>query len=110
VGLITLAAQAYCNHGRWVADCPRQYCGNAVALEPKQSTFHCAAPVGGCQLLAEVEWPPNIDEIQEALQQRPVPGTRNWAPAGHWQAIACHVPKGQTVADLIAENNEYGRL
>lgn len=105
--LDTLMAVAYVNFGRWVADCPRQYCGNAVALEPKQVTFHCGS-VGGCKLLAEVVWPVDADEIWEALSMRPVPGTRNWAPAGHRQAIACRVPDGQTVADLIAENYEYG--
>jgi hypothetical protein len=109
VGLITLAAQAYCNHGRWVADCPRPYCGNAIALQPKQSQFFCDGE-GGCRLLAEVEWPDEPDRIWEVLQERPVPGTRNWAPPGHRQAIACNVADGQTVADLIAENNEYGRL
>lgn len=103
----SLAARAYCNHGRWVADCPRQYCGNAIALLPKETQFHCAGE-GGCQLLTEVEWPRDADAIWEALDVRPVPGTRNWAPAGHRQAIACNVPDGQTVAELIAENHERG--
>lgn len=102
----TGAARAYVNHGRWVADCPRPYCGNAVALEPRQTTFHCGS-AGGCQLIAEVVWPSDADEIWAALAVRPVPTTRNWAPAGHRQALACHVPDGQTVADLVAETAEY---
>jgi hypothetical protein len=102
----SLVAQAYCNWGRWVADCPTG-CGNAIALEPKQTQFHC---VGGCNALAPVEWPADMDEIGQALQARPIERTRNWAPAGHRQSIACHVPDGQTVADLVAETNEYGSM
>lgn len=99
-------ALAYYNWGRWVADCPAG-CGNAIALQPKQNQYHCAS---GCNMIAEVEWPPNPEEIWRALQDRPLERTRNWAPAGHRQAIACHVPEGQAVADLIAETYEFGRL
>lgn len=103
---VTANAQAYVNHGRWIADCPRPHCGNALALNPKQSTFHCSG-TGGCQLIAEVEWPASVGGIDAALAVRPVPTTRNWAPAGHRQAIACRVPEGQTVAELVAETHEY---
>ena len=37
--LITHHCQAYVNHGRWVADCPRPYCGNALKLTPNQAVF-----------------------------------------------------------------------
>lgn len=102
--ITTVVAQAYVNHGRWVADCPYQYCGNAVALEPKQTTFHC---MGGCQLITELRWPPDAEDITEALAARPFPLTRNWAPAGHRQAIATGFPDGQTVVDLVAETREH---
>lgn len=101
-----MKAIAYINHSRFVADCPRPHCANAILLEPKQTTFHCGGS-DGCQLLADVEWPPNADEILAALMERPVPSTRNWAPAGHRQAIVTGFPNGQTVAELRAETHEY---
>jgi len=104
--IVTAHAQAYVNHGRWIADCPRPHCGNALALNPKQSVFHCAGK-GGCQLIAEVDWPVEVDLIDAAISARPVRTTRNWAPAGHRQAIACGFPEGQTAADLVAETHKY---
>lgn len=96
-------AVAYINHSRWVADCPRPYCGNAEKLSPRQKTVHCS----NCLLVASVSWPADPDGIWEALADRPVPQTRNWAPAGHRQAIACGHPDGQTVTDLIDETREH---
>lgn len=104
--MLTTLAQAYCNHSRWIADCPRQDCGNALALEPGQTTFHCGG-LGGCNLITEIEWPHEVEAIDAVLAQRPVPTTRNWAPAGHRQAISCHFPDGQTVAELIDETHEH---
>lgn len=105
--LLTTLARAYVNCGRWIADCPREHCTNAIALTPKQVQFFCEHE-GGCRLLTEVEWPADADAIWEVLKARPVPGTRNWAPAGHRQAIVCGLPLGQTVDALIAENREHG--
>lgn len=105
--LLTTVAVAVLNAGRWLAECPREYCGNALALDPGQATFHCAG-MGGCQLVTEVLWPPDAEQIWAVLLQRPVPGTRNWAPAGHRQALMCGFPLGQTVDDLITENREHG--
>lgn len=104
--LITRTAQAYMNHGRWIADCPHHDCGNALALRPKETQFYCAPP-SGCQTIAEVEWPPDAAEIDAALSVRPVPTTRNWAPAGHRQAVACRVPDGQSVKDLLQETHDH---
>jgi hypothetical protein len=59
-------------------------------------------------MVAEVRWPANADAIWETLAMRPVPATRNWAPAGHRQAIVCGVPDGQTVEQLRAEQAEHG--
>lgn len=97
---------AYCNLGRWIADCPRRDCHNALKLQPKQSHMHCGGE-GGCQLISTVDWPSDIDEIERVLAMRPVPGTRNWAPAGHRQARAVGFPEGQSVADLIDENHQH---
>lgn len=97
-------SEAYVHHGRWIADCTRPACANAERLRSKQTMVCCT----NCWQLAEVRWPPDADDIGRVLGLRPVPQTRNWAPAGHRQAIACHLPDGQTVADLIAENVEHG--
>lgn len=104
--LLTNRAQAYVNHGRWIADCSRPHCGNALKLEPKQVRIHCSGE-GGCNLISEVEWPRDVDEIDRALAERPVPTTRNWAPAGHRQSVAVRLPDGQSVADLIAETAHH---
>ncbi|NUT53677.1 MAG: hypothetical protein HOV94_41270 [Saccharothrix sp.] len=104
--MLQTTAYAYCNIGRWIADCPRPHCSNAIALEPKQTSFHCGGH-DGCKTIAPVEWPSDIDEISEALLARPVPATRNWAPAGHWQAIVTGFPEGQTAAELRAETAEH---
>jgi hypothetical protein len=83
---------------------------NAIALQPKQTQFFCDGE-GGCRLLTEVEWPADADRISEVLQEAAGTGdTELGSCSGHRQAIACNVAEGQTVADLIAENNEYGRL
>lgn len=104
VSLLTERARAYLNHGRWISDCPRPYCGNAEGLSPGQVGFHCS----NCGQIADVEWPPNAPEITAALDKRPVPQTRNWFPAGHELALRSGCPHGQTVADLEAETREHG--
>lgn len=104
--LLTDRARAYVNHGRWIADCTRQYCANAEKLEAGQATFHCS----NCQQTAPVEWPPDADEITAVLWRRPVPQTRNWFPAGHELALRSGTEHGQTVADLKTENQIYGVL
>lgn len=104
--LITARARARVNHGRWIADCPRRYCANAVKLTPGQPTFHCAGD-GGCQMVAPIEWPADPDAIWAVLLERPVPSTRNWYPDSHVEAVRLGLPHGQTPADLIAEQAEY---
>lgn len=74
-------ALAYVNHGRWVADCPTDFCGGAVPLLPGHP-FLC----GNC-LNAEcgfryrlVEWPAERGHIEEILSERLLPETANWRP------------------------------
>lgn len=105
--LITAArARARVNHGRWIADCPRPYCNNAIRLTAGQAVFHCEGE-GGCRMIAEIEWPADADGIWEALEERPVPATRNWYPPGYVEAVKLSLPHGQTVAQLRAETSEY---
>ncbi|HEV2778540.1 MAG TPA: hypothetical protein VGX25_03995 [Actinophytocola sp.] len=107
--VVTAAARAYVNHGRWLADCPRPHCGNAMLLQfqPRQELFHCGG-LGGCQLVTPVDWPIDAEAITAVLALRPVPVTRNWAPAGHRQSVTTGTPDGQTVIDLLEENVEHG--
>jgi hypothetical protein len=102
--IITVAARAYMNVGRWIADCPRPYCDSAEKLDPRQAVFHCSE----CHLIAAVDWPSKVDEITAVLERRPVPATRNWFPLGHELALRSGTPHGQTVAELEDENHEHG--
>lgn len=102
--LQTTAALAHVNAGRWIALCPREYCGNAERLKPGQTTFHCS----NCHLIAPVDWPADAEDIEDALSVRPVPQTRNWYPRGHPLAVRSNTPHGESVADLLAENEAHG--
>ena len=78
--------KAYVNHGRWVADCPIPFCGQAwLADRIPVECENCGQPPG------PIEWPTEQERIESLLAVRPVPQTRNWLP-------------GETVDDLIAEN------
>lgn len=103
-----MIARAFVNHGRWIAECPRDLCSNALALESRQGRFVCDTEPDGCGADAPIEWPPDADEIWKALQRRPVPATRNWFPAEHELAVRAGEPHGQTVADLLAEGEQHG--
>lgn len=107
-GLITNSVQAYVNYGRWVADCCRPYCGNALELSPREATFVCSGR-DGCGMEAVIIWPPNADEIWEALSHRPVPRTRNWIPLGHPYADMGY-PADQTPQELLDEQKEMEAL
>ena len=104
--LLTHTARARVNHGRWIADCPRRYCANAMKLEPRQPAFHCGGE-GGCHMVTTVEWPHDADDIWQALLERPVPATRNWYPDGHVEAIRLGYPHGQTPDELRQETRDY---
>lgn len=94
---------AYVHRGMWVVDCPYPDCGNCEPVDFGQSHAQCRE----CYWIMSVHWPDDAAEIMAVLDKRPVPGTRHWAPAGHRQAIACGFPDGQSVADLLAENEEH---
>lgn len=96
-------AQVYVHMGQWVIDCPYPACGNAMRVNgPEETTLCC----DNCRYVFGAEWPTDAALIKEVLDMRPVPGTRYWAPAGHRQAIACGFPDGQSVDDLLTENEE----
>lgn len=97
------SSQAYVFAGSWVVDCCYPDCYNAMQVDIGATRYHCIT----CQHIAAVEWPSDAEAISAVLEMRPVPSTRNWAPAGHRQAIACGFPEGQSVSDLIEENEAH---
>lgn len=100
--IITTCARAYVNHGRWVADCPAED-GAAVLLAPRQGSIVCPK----CYAIWEIEWPSNPDEIMNALEKRANPQNRNWYPIGHVLALRGNKPHGQSVADLLEEQQQH---
>lgn len=101
-------AVAYVNEGRWVADCPSEGChGAMLLLGDRRAGFLCGscfnAEVG--HRYRPVQWPEERPDIEAVLAERPVPGTRNWTPAARpgWSR-----GRGETVADLVAENEAHG--
>lgn len=82
---------ARANHGRWIADCPRPYCRSAAQLATWEQVFFCL----DCHIEAAVIWPPSTEDIEQVLNMRPDPATRNWEP-------------GEDLVDLLAENMAHG--
>lgn len=108
-----IVARAYVYHGEWVADCP-QSCGNVEFLyvpsrmngprDQRKGFFMCSY----CGAQAGISWPRNEHEITQVLAVRPVLGSRNWYPQDHPVAVNFRLPHGQSIADLLAENEEHG--
>lgn len=117
-----MEARAYVYRGEWVADCVRPDCADTEFLfalrrphlpvgpdnprDVPRLLFRCSE----CNASAEISWPSQrfATAAMAVLHQRPVPGTRNWYPADHPVAVAFHVPHGQSIADLRAENEAHG--
>lgn len=81
---------------KWLADCPRQYCTNAMAVARGQELFVCEGP-HACGAVGELVWPPDPDAIVALLMMRPVPITRIWL---------AH----ESLNDLMMQNAEHGCL
>ncbi|HEY5986438.1 MAG TPA: hypothetical protein VIV12_08690 [Streptosporangiaceae bacterium] len=101
-----MIATVYVNGGLWVAMCPRPGCHNAEMFGRctdgsvgglSGGSFRCRAEKGGCGLVCDASWPPNVDDIERLLKLRPVPATRNWLPT-------------ETLEDLLVENATHGCL
>lgn len=111
-----LKARAYLYSGDWVADCPRDACGNVEHLmEPEipdgprtrpKSVYVCSH----CGMQAVIDWPPQefMYGALEILMRRPVPSNRNWYPAGHETAVRFRLEHGQTLMQLREENEAHG--
>ena len=82
---------ARANWGRWVGDCPALYCRSATQLRIFEPVFRCY----DCGAGADVTWPPYAEDVQDVLNMRPDPATRNWSP-------------GEPLDGLLRENLEHG--
>ena len=102
-----MTAFAYVNAGRLIADCPN-LCGNAELIDeteaPRFNEFVCSY----CGMRARIDRDPELSEILAVLSLRPIPHTRNWAPAGHRQVKGTPFEQGQSVLDLMNENATHG--
>ena len=114
-------ARAYVYNGDWVADCPRpkdpvtgKGCGNVEFLyRPSRMNGPRDTQLGlylcsFCGQQAPVDWPANQHEILTVLLVRPMPNTRNWYPRDHPVAINFRLPHGQSIKELIEENEAHG--
>ncbi len=115
-----IAARAYVYSGEWVADCPRP---GQVAGRPGCSNvefLHTPSRMNGprdmerpfflcshCGMQAKIVWPRRREEIMMALSVRPVPDNRNWYPKDHPVALRFNIPHGQTIQDLLEENEAH---
>lgn len=107
-------ARAYVYGGDWVADCPRKGCGNVEFLyqpsrmngprDTRREFYLCSY----CGMQSRISWPRREHEILTALMVRPVPSNRNWYPQDHPVAINFRIPHGQSVQDLLDENEAHG--
>jgi len=107
-------ASAYVYAGDWVADCTRSRCGNVEFLytpvKPggprvlKKPIFVCS----NCGMQAVIDWPDHEMEILAVLSKRPIPQNRNWYPKDHPVAVNFRIAHGQSIRDLLDENEEHG--
>jgi hypothetical protein len=89
-------AVAYANHGRWVADCPRPWCTNAMQVWPGDEIFRCSGP-DACGIVADLRWPADPAAIEVLLSARPLARNRNWLA-------------GETLEQLVLENGAHGLI
>jgi hypothetical protein len=105
-------ARAYVYSGDWVGDCPRP-CGNVEFLHtPSRMNGPRDTPrafylCSNCGMQAPISWPDHMNEILQVLMLRPIPQTRNWYPKDHPVAVNFRLPHGQSVRDLLSENEEH---
>jgi hypothetical protein len=110
-----MTATAYLNHGRWVAECPADWCGDAKGLYPQLPTTDGSTVLSPNPVYLQrcvnghefrIEAPPDDmrAQIEAALADRPEQ-FRDWLPNGHPWSANGH-PTNQSPADLAAENEE----
>jgi hypothetical protein len=68
-----VAAIAYLNWARWVADCPTPGCGNAMTVELGQSSFACTGK-SVCGQTTTLQWPADPAQAAADLAGYPPSG------------------------------------
>lgn len=107
-------ARAYVYSGDWVADCVRTGCGNVEYLYTPSvpgGVRHLRKPIfmcSNCGAQAVIDWPDHEMEILSVLSRRPVPQNRNWYPKDHPVAVNFRLEHGQSIRDLLDENEAHG--
>lgn len=106
-----MKALAYLNHGRFVVDCPAPGCADA-RLAHDDAGRRLAEDVCANGHPFQVVMPPAQLEAQilAAVADRPDVGDRAWYPQGHVRAQLAGLPTGQTVAELVRENDDVARF
>ena len=87
------AIEVVVNHSRWIVQCP--ICNSAQVAARDDHRFFCIECENGGRGWVTVIWPEDADAIEEVLMLRPDRNTRSWVP-------------GETVEDLLAENDAHG--
>jgi len=90
---------AYINQGRWLVDCTAtfngQVCRNAVQLADRAEDAEAPCLICGT-IWTNVQFPKDVDEIEDALSKRPRRDRQNWKP-------------GETLKKIRDENDEKVR-
>lgn len=105
-------APAYYNYGRFVADCPQPGCTDARAVYHPQTGARQTEDVCAKGHRYQIDMPPPDLEAQivAAVAARPEDADKAWYPRGHTRALLAGLPTGQSVDDLIRENEEVARF
>lgn len=72
------STHAFISWSRWVADCPKTGCTNALEVHPGQELFRCAPPTG-CGGSGPIRWPGDPDAVMGALAGLPE-AQQSWHP------------------------------
>jgi len=105
-----MKALAYLNHSRWVVDCPTPGCTDA-RLAHDEAGRRLTEDVCAKGHPFEIVMPPAQVEAQivAAVADRADDADKSWYPKGHVRAALAGLPTGQSVSDLVAENDEVAR-
>lgn len=96
---------AYVHYSTWVVECP---CGQEISASAEWRTAICLV----CGAVVEPLFPLNQLAIEATLLQRPDARTRNWLPTAELMArfdlrAIDGTVRGETLADLVAENLQH---
>lgn len=113
-----MKALAYLNHARWIVDCPAPGCHDARTAywinpqtgEPtgRRLTEDVCANGHPFEIVMP---PPELEaQIVAAVADRAEDSDKAWYPRGHQRAALAGLPTGQSVDDLVRENEDVARF